>query len=355
MLTTEVYGVFPIIDNDKCIDCNKCINTCPVNNKPEGNNIACYAAWSKNKYWQKNCASGGISSTIGEKVINDGGVVFGACYDNGTLIFSYAEDTEKLKLFAGSKYVHAYVGTSYRKVKSFLDVGRQVLFVATPCQIAALRNFLRKDYDNLILIDIICHGVMPQEFLKDYLDNEYDSVVFKGEHGSTIFATKNGRVTYKKTKEQDLLFMAYAKGFLHRENCFSCAYANLERMGDLTIGDFWGYKENDSETIAIPHRRVSLVLSNTKKGKRLLDEICDVVELRQRNINEALPFNRQLSHPCEKPDERENLLKNYTGNNIEYLLKNTELNNVVRKNIINHLVYSILKKPFKLIRKAVRR
>lgn len=355
MMIAGNCGILPVIDDDKCINCNACVKTCPVNYKPKGNNVACYSAWSKNEYWQKKCASGGISSTIGERVINNGGVVFGTCYENGILKFSFAENLEKLKLFAGSKYVHAYVGTSFKKAKSFLDAGRQVLFVATPCQIAGLKNYLRKDYDNLILIDILCHGVMPQEFLQDYLDKNYDSVIFKGERGSRILAIKNEKVTYNKIKEQDVLFMAYAKGLLHRENCFNCAYANLERMGDLTIGDFWGYKSNNSEIIETPYKRVSLILSNTNKGNLLLDEISDIVEFHQRNINEALPFNKQLSHPCGKPDEREQLLKNYTGDNIKYLLKKTELNKIVRKNRINHLVYSIFKRPFKLIRKVIRR
>lgn len=350
MISKINRGLIPFIDEKKCISCLMCVNTCPINNKPSGSNISCFSAWSKNVEWQTKCASGGISSTIGEIIINNGGVVFGTCYENGVLKFLSAETLEKLKEFSGSKYVHSYTEGAYKKAKLFLENGRQVLFVATPCQIAGLRNYLRKDYRNLILIDILCHGVMPQEYLKDYLDNNYDKVIFKGEHGSAIFSTKDENITYKKIKEQDLLFMAYAKGLLHRENCYFCQYANLERMGDITVGDFWGYEKKKDEIIEVIPNRVSLVLCNTKKGQDIINLTSYNIEYHKRNISEALPFNKQLSQPCQKHKERDEFLQRYNGQKIRKQLKKTEFRRIVRKNKIQYLAYSILKKTAGLIK-----
>ena len=162
---------YPQVEKSACIDCGLCEKVCPVlNSKPERKPLHVYAAINKNEEIRAKSASGGMFTLIAQRVIDEGGVVFGVKFDeHWNVVFGYTETIEGLEAFRRSKYVQAWVGESYKQAKSFLDTGRKVLFTGVPCQIAALLLFLRKPYDNLLTVDLLCEGVPSPKLWKRYL------------------------------------------------------------------------------------------------------------------------------------------------------------------------------------------
>jgi len=164
--------LYPVIEKEKCTSCKKCENVCPaIVQGNERKPLSVYAAKNLNEEIRRQSSSGGIFTLIAESIIQKGGVVFGARFNgNWEVVHDYTETEEGLAAFRGSKYVQSRIGDTYLKAKDFLLAGRKVLFSGTPCQIAGLKAFLQKDYDNLLTVDLICHGVPSPLVWKRYLD-----------------------------------------------------------------------------------------------------------------------------------------------------------------------------------------
>lgn len=355
-MTKNKFGeLLPSIDMKKCIECGACRKVCPVINDTEKSSpLAAYAAWSKDAETVRNSASSGIVTELSGEIISAGGVVFGTRYEGNTLIFDYADNQEKIELFKGSKYVHAYIGNAYQSVKKFLKTGVKVLFVGTPCQIAGLKCFLNKNYPNLYTVDLICHGVAPNAYLQEYMRDKlgkktYDSVIFRGAEGEKTVAYNQDRIIYLKKKTADYFYYAYAKGLIHRENCYSCPYSSQERVGDITAGDFWGIDKNKLNINASEIPYVSLVLVNNLKGKDLFKMAQKRLIFEERPFSEALSANKQLTAPCQKNDERDMFLKIYSKTGFIKAMKSTELYRVVRKNDIHYKCFDMLSRIKKLL------
>ena len=172
MREDEEGFLYPVVDSSHCIDCNLCKKVCPeLYPKEMREPLHVYAAKHKNEQVRLASSSGGIFTLLAEKIIDEGGVVFGVRFNNNwDVVHDYTETMEGLAVFRGSKYVQSYMGDCYLKAKSFLEQGRKVMFTGTPCQIAGLKNFLRKDYDNLLTVDVVCHGVPSPKVWQVYLD-----------------------------------------------------------------------------------------------------------------------------------------------------------------------------------------
>jgi coenzyme F420-reducing hydrogenase beta subunit len=164
--------LYPVIEKEKCTSCKKCENVCPaIVQGNERKPLHVYAAKNLDEEIRHNSSSGGIFTLIAESIIQKGGVVFGARFnDNWEVVHDYTETVEGLAAFRGSKYVQSNIGDTYLKAKDFILSGRKVLFSGTPCQIAGLKAFLQKDYDNLLTVDLVCHGVPSPLVWKMYLD-----------------------------------------------------------------------------------------------------------------------------------------------------------------------------------------
>lgn len=166
--------LYPHVDESVCIDCHLCERVCPmINHGKDREPLAVYAAKNSNETIRMQSSSGGIFTLLAERVIDEGGVVFGASFnDRWEVVHDHVETKEELAKFRGSKYVQSKIGDNYRKVKLFLSEGRNVLFSGTPCQISGLKKYLRKDYDNLLAVDFICHGVPSPGVFRTYLQEE---------------------------------------------------------------------------------------------------------------------------------------------------------------------------------------
>jgi coenzyme F420-reducing hydrogenase beta subunit len=162
----------PEIDYEKCRSCGVCIKACPAANKKQKSRpLVCYAAKNRSEQIRLKSSSGGVFHILAEEILDAGGVVFGASFNNDwEIVHDYIESIDDISKFHGSKYVQSWMGDSYRKCKNFLDAGRNVLFSGVPCQIAALKQFLGKDYENLLTVDLVCHGVPSPGVWKKYID-----------------------------------------------------------------------------------------------------------------------------------------------------------------------------------------
>lgn len=334
----DEYGfLYPEIDYKKCIRCGRCNKVCAYQTREENSTAKeTYVAMGKDEDILRKSASGGIFATVATKVLEKGGVVAGCSLEQKGNILSpehiMIESVDDLEKLQGSKYVQSSMGAIFKTIKEELEKSRLVLFSGTPCQVAALKNFLgNREYSNLFTIDIICHGTPSAKMFQDYLSELSRSVRGKiagfkfrdkaegwGLKGSVEYLDNKGR---KKKKMIPVKLSSYYRTFLHsdtyRENCYSCKYAGPYRPGDLTIGDYWGIEKEHSEYLSsnggsIDEKRgVSCILVNNEQGKRMLDEFGSELKLLPSSFEKAARQNEQLNNPSKKGNEREKVLELY--------------------------------------------
>lgn len=304
----DQYGFLrPVINTESCVDCGLCVKVCP-NNGIIGKNYpqVAYAAWSLDAKDRETSTSGGVSSVLSSFVVNNGGVVYGAAFQNGCVEHIRVSQPQELYKLKGSKYVQSNLNNVYTLVSRDLLEGRRVLFWGTPCQTMGLKSFIInkriKALDNIIYGDIICHGVPSQKILNNHIKSVIGakgkgpySLSFRDEDGYFLTIRHNDKLLYRKGFPQDKYLNGFQYGLFHRECCFECQYASGERISDITIGDFWGLGET-----TYPKKKVSVVLCNTAKGVKLIDAVSDKLFLEGRPIQEAIQGNSQLQHPSRK-------------------------------------------------------
>lgn len=277
--------LYPIVNEADCIDCGLCEKVChEVHPYEERKPQKVYAAINKDEQVRMNSSSGGIFYLLAEKTIKEGGVVFGARFDDHwQVIIDYAETFEGVKAFMGSKYVQAQMESAYSDAKRFLQEGRKVLFSGTPCQIAGLHHFLRKPYDNLLTVDIICHGTPSPKVWSRYLDE----VVTAGRKAINDIQFRNKRNGWKNfsfamlyNKDEDTVSLCcqaaknhYMHAFLNnlilRPSCHHCQSKEGRSHSDITIADFWNVSKIVPEMD--DDKGTGLVLINSQKGYKTFE------------------------------------------------------------------------------------
>lgn len=353
MVEDDEGFLYPVINENKCIHCNLCKTICSNNIQEKNSNSTItntYIAINKNLEKRIRSSSGGAFWEIANFVIGHGGIVFGVKYnENLEAIHDYAETIEELKKFQGSKYVRSNLNNSYEKVEKFLNDGITVLFSGTPCQCQGLRNFLKKDYDNLITCEIICKANPSPKILKMYINNlkkKYKSTVvdikFRPKslgwrNQIPIIEFQNGR----RVKD-NLYFKCFAGELINRESCYNCKFCDIVRYSDFTIGDCWGYEKITNKQD--DNTGVSLVLINTNKAKRFWKDIHSNFELQEIDIKEAFKYNHHTNGiPNKNRDIFFKLVKDgkITENNIIKYMK---------KYINDKMIVRILRKIKKLLK-----
>lgn len=295
-------GIYPKIDTAQCIDCKRCEAVCPnchavARERPK----ECFAAWNLCAADRESSTSGGIGMALSQEVVKNGGVVYGAAVAGaGVVEHIRVERKDELHRLQKSKYVHSHISAEiYQQLVADRKAGKLILFTGTPCQTAAAKSFLR-EYDRLFLVDIVCHGVPPQQILKDHIRWKTRTKVSsfttrdKGEFCLTLYDEEH-RMVYQKNFPDDEYEYGFMYAMFYRPNCYQCKYACMERCGDLTIGDFWGLKATD-----YPKEKVSEILVNTEKGVALLAMCRDRLFLDRRTVEEAVAGNAQLRQPSRK-------------------------------------------------------
>lgn len=275
--------LYPHVNLGKCINCGLCEKVCPVINQESAiKPLKVFGAVNKNPQKLRDSSSGGVFISLASKIIENNGIVFGVKFDdNWDVIHSYTDNIKGLKAFQGSKYVQSRIGNSFLEVESFLKQGKTVMFSGTPCQISGLKRFLRKTWDNLITIEVMCHGVPSPLIWCDYLrtiektDSCIKNISFRDKRidwenfGLSIDYTNSQKKEKCKFERQTV--NPFMQGFLNdlylRPSCFSCPSKSLKSRSDLTIGDFWHvdqYHPDEYNKLG-----VSLVLVNSEIGNKL--------------------------------------------------------------------------------------
>lgn len=325
---------YPVIDESKCVGCGLCIKKCQCisNEKADIKHKASishiietkevpkvYAVVSQNKKALLESSSGGISYELGACILSQGGVVFGAVYnDNMEIIHQKIDSLKELSKIQGSKYAQSRIRDIYKQVEECLKKGKKVLFTGTPCQIGGLYQFLGKDYRYLYTMDIICYGVASTGIFLDYVRWKEEKA--KGKIKNINFRSKVDRwgisiteVDYMDKKKQfrysddDEWYQTFLSHMATRESCHFCMYTNVQRKADITAGDYWGIEKYKPDLNC--RTGLSKVLLNTEKGERLFKEIQENVWTEQMEIESAIRPN--LQKPPKRSEKREAFLTEY--------------------------------------------
>ena len=310
--------LMPQVDEKTCVDCGLCVRKCPVLNIPSCNEIdkKIYAAYNLNKEQHQKSASGGLFSAFANWFYQQqNGLVCASAFDNSLKLKFYISSSKvDLIKLRGSKYVQSEVGFIYRDIKKRLLDGNQVFFLGTPCQVAGLRSFLGKEYDNLFTIDLVCHGVPSPELFSSYLESigittshDYENYYFRNQKNSVYFTSavkRNGEKLKEIPHNKHSYICAYLKGWIHRESCYNCPFTGDRRQGDCTICDFWGILAGKVPFGGNTSMGVSMVMVNTAKGENIFNKIKNQLYYEEKTIADAIVDNHNLIHPDVRPQER---------------------------------------------------
>lgn len=339
----NAYGeLHPIVDDSKCKKCGLCQKVCPNNIPPTFYTpIKCYASWILNQEEREKCASGGLATAMSKFVLEQGGVVFGTAYNQNLIpSVTYIEDKKDVERFKGSKYAQSIIGEkTFKQVKLFLLSERLVLFIGTPCQIAGLKGFLQKDYQNLITVDLICHGVCPTTYFKEeikHLTSKFrihqpKDIRFRGNdkynYNLSIWQESGSESTpaYVCSRFEQPYFIGFRLGITLRENCYTCNYARPERIGDITIGDFLRLGREKPFPYKVQHP--SVVLINDHKGEEFYNQVLKYHGMAlinvERDYTERLAYKPSLIEPFKKHSKTNEFRQKYLSKGYPKAIRST--------------------------------
>ena len=344
-LEQDEYGfLWYHVDDKKCIHCGRCVSLCPIQGKqPVQKPGEVFGAWSKDGDLRRSSASGGVFAAVAKNALERGWTVWGAASKKdfpGTVVHMKIEDQKDLSRLQGSKYVQSDTRDVFCQIRGELTEGKQVLFSGTPCQVAAVKQYAGKYGENLYTIDLICHGVPNGEMFSDYLkalENIYGGKVSRftfrdktlgwGLNGSAVFNFPGGKI--KKIiipDKNSSYFTLFLQSKIYRESCYQCPYAQMERAGDLTIGDYWGVEEEHPEWLKAKNfceaEGISCILVNTKKGKELLAQSQERLNLLPSKPQKVAAHNGQLRGPSKKPGDYDQVMEYVRTEGFERLERN---------------------------------
>ena len=351
--------LYPEVDKEKCVNCGMCKKVCPILNKAKLNEFKpkAYLFQNSNEEIRKDSTSGGIFTAIGKFVIKNNGIVYGATFDDNFVVNHIGvESVDKLSRFRKSKYVQSNQNNCFKEIKQYLDNGKLVCYSGTPCQVGGLRAYLRKDYENLILVDIMCHSVpSPLAFekykryiLKKINANKILNINFRDKskygykYSMMTVETDNG--TYSQGIDTDPYLRAFFGDTSVRPSCYNCHFKTMKRVSDLTIWDCFNINEIDKSFD--DDKGTTRVLVQSEKGEKLLEKLDDV-RLKELDINIATKKVKEMTNSVNYNSKRKEFFENINADNVfeKYYPTNfkTKINSFVRKTLAVTGVYSSVK------------
>lgn len=355
--------VYPKVDQKVCIQCGRCKLVCPILHHDGGNAPEkVLAEKNKNEKIRSSSSSGGVFYELAKQFIQNGGVVYGCALDANMVARHVCVDTvEGLDKLKSSKYVQSDMGNTMSEIKKRLLSGEKVLFSGTPCQTAGLRNYLGKDYEMLLVIDVLCHGVPSPKLFTDYL--EYLSKQYGGGKPISVNFRNKQRgwkrlymeVCFDNGKRHYIYsgYDRYEGMFLNnlslRPSCYECKFTKTERFGDITLGDFWGigkkYPQWDDD------KGISVVMLNTEKGTVAYEQIADLFEGREEELDTAKAGQRTLYAPTQKNSNRDAFYKLYAEQGCKKALE--QYTNV--PSMPSRAYYAVMRWGLDIIRNVLRK
>ena len=333
-------AVYPVINVDICVGCNICFSSCAFDRSEFKNKtIKAYAAANNNDEQIGVSSSGGVFSAVASYFLDSGDAVCGAIIDlekeEKKIHHCIITEKESLKYLQGSKYGQSYIGDIYDECKELLKKGKRILFSGTPCQVNAFKHLFKKYDSQIFTLDLICHGVPGNGLFDEYIryiekKEKYKIVKFvfrdkkygwgcNGEYMIKSYSNSNElNEIYEEISPMSSSYYRYFFfGDSYRDSCYSCQFASNERVGDITIGDYWGIEKHNPELLKENHGKlirekgISCALINTEKGLEFMDVLkryCSVFEV---NVDDVVNENAQLNHPVMKSRTRAKLLTAY--------------------------------------------
>lgn len=312
--------LYPVVDKEKCIQCGLCEKVCPIKNQSEKKTEPeAYAVRVKDKKILETSTSGGFFTPVAKEILKRDGIVVGVAYGENMRvehILVSKENEEKLELLRGSKYVQSYLGDMFKKIEKLLKDGKVVLFSGTPCQVNGLINFLKKDYENLITIDLICHGVPSPKLWKKYVEyqekknkSKIKQAAFRnktyGYHSGTMkLVFENGKKYYGSARVDYMLKSFFAE-ISSRPACYECAFKTKYHVSDFTIFDCWSVSKL-VENLKDDDKGYTNVMVNTQKGKQLLKEIENQIEIYPTHLEESIQLDGPMVEKSAIPHKDRN-------------------------------------------------
>ncbi len=320
MTADEEGFLYPSVDTQKCIDCSMCERVCPMLHKPLSHDIlSVFAAKNKNDQIRMNSSSGGMFTEFAKFILNKGGLVFGAAFDEKLdVVHCCITNESELYRLQGSKYVQSSLNEVFKEVKAALNKLQPVLFSGTPCQIAGLKAYLQKDYQNLYTVDVVCHGVPSPMVYRKYLaelgemnDEPIYQVKFRDKtkgwkKGETLFFTKNN--VYGGSKREEPYMKLFLNNVTIRPSCSACAFNNKRSMADVTIADFWGIEKFHPEVD--DDKGTTLIMVNTVKGNELFDSVKESCDFCESSFEQAAEYNVAVSKSLNLHEKRKYFFEN---------------------------------------------
>lgn len=324
--------IFPRINDSECVSCGKCTKVCPVENINVHKAVVAYAAMNRNSEILKNSSSGGIFSQLAIGVLEQGGYIYGSTMDDELQVRHICIDSwNDLKQITKSKYVQSFLGNTFCDVQSKLEAGSKVLFCGTPCQVAALNNFVEERLkENLLTVDIVCHGVPSQKFFDSYIGllqkkkhRKISEYIFRYKRSS--FDGMNWYSSYKFENENRIIInwpedsynYYYMKGVTYRESCYQCKYAQQNRPGDISLCDYWGFEKKHKEFTNCDS--VSGIIVNTLKGEKILGVASPYLKIYETDIQHLIDNNGCLKAPTRYDSLDEDILEQWVKAGYEYI------------------------------------
>lgn len=357
----DINGLwYPKVDKNKCLECHSCEIKCnlvcsgKLLNTNNTENFIPYTAWNKNSSQRSISTSGGSFAAIASYILEQKGIVCGATIEKNRIKHIFISDSKDLPLIQGVKYIQSNTNGIYKQTKTYLNEGKLILFSGTPCQIAALYSYLgKRSYNNLYTAEVICHGVISNIILDYHLKyNHANQIIsFRSKElgwGKDTFTTvmKDGKETILKNRRLNFFYDAFKSDTVNRPSCYSCKYANIKRIADITMGDYWGNKQFPSEET----KGLSLIIANNLKGNELIQQI-EQLSLIKTTWKECLPKNPRLycdKHECEEISITQQLHKLFLYTP-RFFAKNYIGPRATKRNILAYIRnYYIIKKKKKI-------
>lgn len=321
--------LYPVVDDSLCVNCNLCKKVCSAEKDVEkAAPIKSVATIYNDETVLLKSSSGGAFKSLLD-VCDTGTIIYGVCWESRSVaVFDKANATEAFEKFRKSKYVQAEVRNTYSLIKTDLENGKKVVFVGTPCQVSGLKEFLRKPYENLLTVDLICHGVPSSKVLEKQFEcwdtnkDKAKSIQFrhkkqKGNSWNSKYALVDFETGKQKIFEYDTsaFLRGYDNGLFFRPSCSICQFATSSRVSDITIGDYWGSKEFDV------HKGLSLVFANTEKGLELISKFDNTTKVFDVDFDYAVAHNARLRSPDKGHKNRKDLFEQIDKVNFEDLVQ----------------------------------
>ena len=365
--TQREFGFrYPQIDKDACVNCGLCEKVCPTDKAlevPVEQKV--YAAVHKDTEVLAKSTSGGAFTAIADAIFAQGGIVYGAAMlDDMQVKHIRTTGKDDFEGLRSSKYLQSDTGTTYQMVEQDLKQGKFVLYSGTPCQIDGLKNFLGKDYETLYTVDIVCHGVGSQAYFDKYMDFarerygkikalRFRSKEYAGWSCGGVVVVVDSSDCLKKIPYRDFdnyYYSYFLSGDIYRKSCYSCKYANTNRVGDFTLGDYWGV-----EALNLPlqtENGCSLLLVNNRHAMQLLDEI-ESLDRVETTVEQAAHCNKQLNAPSKLMDSRQNRIGEYESMSGQQIQKEYLKNH--RKTVVKGQLKALMPYKLKLLIRSARK